>query len=328
MNNQPEIESGIRERLNEIKGVPPRNPQAAARGRARFLAQAASAREAQRSTGWRSIFRVQQFAMNMAVTLIVIIGLLAGAGTTVKAAQSELPGEPLYVVKTFSEDVSLQLQSSPQAKVDRLMQLAQTRVEEMTRLIEAGQTPPEQVRLRLEQHLQQALQLCSNMDDAELNQMLPQVRDQLQQQEQALQSLQVDATQNTQPILERTSTMLQTQLHMVNDGLGNHELFRNAVHNGFHYGQTQTPPAAMPLLPSTPYQVQGGPVTTPPGNQGNGNSVGPNPNPGEPRPHVTPTPRNPATDPGNNAGGNNKDKGKDPKTKDPKDNKPSTKTPK
>jgi hypothetical protein len=327
MKTQTEIESMLRERLNEIKDVPARNPRAAARGRARFLTQAVMAREARRPNSWMPIFSTRRFALNMAVTLLVIASLLLGGGTTVKAAQDDLPGQPLYAVKTFSEDVSLQFQNNPEAKVDRLMQLAQIRVEEMSRLIEAGQTPPEQVRLRLEQHLQQVLQLYSNMDDATLTQELPQLRDQLQQQESAMQRLMIHAAQGAQPVLENTRTMLQLQLHVVNDGLLNHEAFRNTVRNGVNYEEVQTP-AAMPSTTSVPHGEQNGQATTPPGNQGNGNGVDPTTNPGEPRPHVTPTPKTDHPTPGNNAGGNDKNKDKD-KDKDPKDkNDKATKKPK
>ena len=316
MNNQTEIESRIRERLNEIKGVPPRNPQAAARGRARFLTQAVSAREAQRQTGWRPIFRMRQFALNMAVTLAVIVGLLVGGGTTVKAAQNNLPGEPLYAIKTFSEDVGLQFQSNPEARVDRLMQLAQTRVDEMSRLVATGRTPPEQVSRRLQQHLSQALQLCSSMDDSALDQKLPQLHTELQKQEQELRQLQAHAAQGSESILEQTNAMLAAQLNVVDTGLQNHQAFRETVNNGMHYGQTQTAPVAVPSPISTPALGDNSQPTTPPGNPGNGNpgnGVGLTDNPGQSQTHVVPTPRNDHPTPVNNAGGNdnNKDKDKD-----------------
>jgi hypothetical protein len=324
MNNQTEIETAIRERLEEIKAVPPRNPQVAARARARFLTQAASAREAQRNKGWRPIFRMQQFAMNMAVALAVIVGLLVGGGTTVKAAQDDLPGEPLYAVKTFSEDVSLQFQTNPAARVDLLMQFAQTRVDEMARLVESGRTPPESLNIRLEQQVQQALTLCSNLDDAALHQKLPQVRDELQQQERDLQNLQAHAGQGALPRLEQTRAMLRGQLNVVDTGMVDPAAFRNNVHNGIKSEQLQTPPAVEPTVISTPLSdEQNGQATTPPGGPENGNGVGPTMKPGESQEHVTPTPRNDHPTPGNNAGGNNnKDKDKDPKDKDPKNDKP------
>jgi hypothetical protein len=275
MNNQPEIESIVQEKLNKLKLVPERTPQAAKRARAHFLAQAVSASEFQRHKGWKSIFRKEQFAMNLLVSVLVIAGLLAGGGMTVKASQNDLPGEPLYAVKTFSENVSLEFQNSPDAKVERLMELAQTRVQEMSQMVESGQTPPDQVRLRLEQHLQQAFQVCSNMDDAALDPTLRQVRDQLRQHERDMERLQTHAGQNAQPILERIRIMLQARLQLANDGLQNHEMFRNTVRNGLRYGQTQTPPAPAPSTPIAPNGQQNG-QATPQAGPGNGNGPGPN----------------------------------------------------
>jgi len=321
MNNQPDSEAIVQERLDVLMEVPEPDPRVVARARARFLAQAVSADEFQRHNGWKSIFRKEQFAMNILVSVLVIVGLLAGGGMTVNAAQNDLPNEPLYGVKTWSENVSLQFQNNPEAKVERLMELTQTRIQEMTHLIESGQTPPDQVRLRLEQHLQQAFQVCSNMDDAALDRTLLQLRDQLQQHERDMQNLQVHAGQDALPILERTRTMLQIRLQVADDGMQNHEMFRNAVRNGFHYGQTQTPPTSVPSTPSAPNGQQNG-QSTPQAGSDNGNGSGPNgqqngqstpqagPNnsngPGS-NPSVTPMQNNGGngSGSGNNSGGNN-----------------------
>lgn len=321
MKNQTKFESLIQERLDELKAVPPRNPQVAARARARFLAQAVAASEARRNKGWGFLFRKQQFAMNLAVAMVVIVGLFVGGGKTVRAAQDDLPNEPLYAIKILSEDVSLQFENDPEVKADRLMELTQTRIQEITLLVESGQTPPERVRLRLEQQLQQTLQLYSTMEDAVLDQKLLQFRKQLQQYERDMQGLQVRAAQDEQPILEHTRTMLQTQLQLVNDGLVNHEAFRDTVQNGFHYGQTQTPPPT--AEPTTTPQVHqpGGQATSQPGNSGNGNGLGPNNDPDKSHLHVTATPKNDNSgngpDFGNNPGEKDKGKDKGPKGGDP-----------
>ncbi|HSK88190.1 MAG TPA: DUF5667 domain-containing protein [Anaerolineales bacterium] len=305
MNNHTEAESIVQEHIGELKSVPERASRAATRARARFLTQAVSGEEFQRHKGWNAIFRTEQFAMNILISILVIAGLLAGGGATVKAAQDDLPGEHLYGIKTWSEDVSLQFQNNPEARVERLMALAQTRVQEMTQMVEAGQTPPDQIRLRLEGHLQQALQLCSNMQDTALDRTLLQLRDQLQQQDRDMQRLQIHSTQDAQPILERTRTMLQTQLHVVDDGLLNHEIFRNTVRNGFHYGQTQTPPTAAPTTPPTPHRQQNNQATPQADPEGN-NGPGPNPDPGGPNPSMTPMPSQDGsgTGSGSNPGGN------------------------
>ena len=116
MKDQTELESKVQEWLEEIKPVPARNPQAAARGCAQFLGQAVSADEFRRHKGRKSIFRKERFAMNMIVSILVIAGLLFGGGATVNAAQNDLPNGPLYGLKLWSEDLGLQFQNNPEKK--------------------------------------------------------------------------------------------------------------------------------------------------------------------------------------------------------------------
>lgn len=311
MNEQ--IETRIKERLDEIKAVPARDPKAAARGRATFLSQAVSASESRRHRGWNSIFRKEQFAMNAILSILVLAGLLFGGGATVSAAQDDLPNQPLYAVKTWSEDLSLQFQNNQEEKVNRLMELAQTRVQEMAKLNELGEPVPDQVRLRLEQHIQQALQTCTTMDDATLDRTLLQLRDRLQQQDRDMERLQLHTqSQDTLQLLTQTRTMLRERLRLVEDGLLNHEMFRYRIQTGFRYGQDEelTPPAqnqnqngpqnGQPILtPGGPNTQPGGPNLEPGGTstgpgEPNADPGGPNTSPGGPNP---------------DAGGNNNDSG-------------------
>ncbi|HSO12354.1 MAG TPA: DUF5667 domain-containing protein, partial [Anaerolineales bacterium] len=273
MRNQNELESVVKEWLDEIKPVPPRNQQMASRGRAQFLGKAVSALQFPRQKGWISIFRKERYAMNAILSILVIAGLLFGGGATVNAAQDDLPNEPLYMVKTWTEDFSLKFQDNQEERVARLMDLAQIRIQEMTRLAEIGEPIPDQVRLRLEQHIQQALQTCANMDDPALERTLLQIRDRLQTQDRDMEQLQFH-TQD--PLLTQTRTMLQQHLRLVEDGLLNHEMFRNQVQNGFQYGQDDdlTPPVqdgngqqyGQPTLtPVAPNTDPGGPNTAPGG---------------------------------------------------------------
>lgn len=233
--------------------------------------------------------------MNVLLSILVVAGLLFGGGATVYAAQDELPNEPLYSVKTWTEDLSLQFQTNQETRVDRLMELARVRVQEMTQLTEANAAIPDQLRLRLEQHIQQALQLSAAMDDATLDRTLLQIRDRLLQQDRDMEQLRLHANQQTQPQLDRTREMLQLQLQLVDEGLANHEMFRNAIRNGFRYGQDdQATPAPQngngsqngqpTLIPAGPNTDPGGPNTDP---------GGPNLNPG-----------NPNSDAGGNTNGN------------------------
>jgi hypothetical protein len=309
MNDQSELELKIRERLEEIKAVPPRDPAVARHARMEFMARAVSASDAQRHKGWISIFRKERFAMNMMISVLVIAGLLFGGGATVSAAQNDLPGEPLYALKMWTEELSLQFQNDPEQKVDRLMKLAQVRVHEMTRLTDAGQPVPDQLRLRIELHVQQALQICSSMPDAALERTLLQLRDRLQEQDRDMERLQIHAQPDAQPVLEHTRTMLQQHLQLVNDGLLNHEMFRNTVRNGFRTGQEDgvTPPGQ-----NDNGQQNGQPTTAPagPNPDPKGTSTGPgepNPDPGGSGPGSGPG------EPNTSPGGPNKDSG-EPKT--------------
>lgn len=225
--------------------------------------------------------------MNMLLSILVLVGLLFGGGATVNAAQDDLPNEPLYGVKLWMEDLSLQWQNNEEATVNRLMELAQVRIQEMARLAEAGEPVPDRVKLRLEQHIQQALQICVNMDDPTLERTLLQLRDRLRDQDRDMEQLQLQTqdklklqTQDqlrlqTQDQLQQqlqTRTMLQERLLLVEDGLQNRELFRYQVQNGYQYGQDDelTPPA------QNGNTEQNGQPATEPG--------GPNLTPGEPNP--------------------------------------------
>ncbi|MGB8980452.1 MAG: hypothetical protein WCC12_01105, partial [Anaerolineales bacterium] len=187
-------------------------------------------------------------------------------------------------------------------KAERLMDLIQTRTQEMTRMAEAGETIPDQLRVRLEQHLQQTLQVCSNMDDPALDRTLLQLRDQLQQHDRQMQQLQVHALPDAQPILERTRTLLQTRLQLVESGLTNHEMFRNTVRNGFNDGQTETPPPDLTSTPPAPtgQQNQNGQPTQAGPDDGSG--PGPNPEPGGLNPGMTPVPGDGGNGPGSGDG--------------------------
>ena len=244
--------------------------------------------------------------MNMIVSFLVVTSLLFGGGATVNAAQNDLPGEPLYTLKVWSEDVGLQFQNNQETKVDRLMEMAETRVQEMTELAAEGKPIPDSVRQRLEQHLHQALQLCTSMDDATLDRTLLQVRDRLQKQDQEMDRLQLHTqSQDTLQLLTQTRTMLQERLHLVEGGLLDHEMFRNTVRNGFQHGQED--PATPPAPAQNQNMQQNGQPTTVPGGS-DVNPGGPNENSG----NDTVSPGGPNTDPGGpnvDPGGPNTDSG-------------------
>ena len=292
--NQHEIDNELRTKLEEIKSVSPRDPTKTMRGRASFLNEAlkieatVSGRGFLRHTRWIP-FGKEKLVMNAVISIIVIAGLLFGGGATVNAAQDDLPGQPLYGIKTASEDVSVQLENNPEAKIVRLMELAQIRIQEMMQLIEKGETPPDQVRDRLEQHLREALQTCTNLDDATLDRTLLQLRDQLRLQDRDMDQLQLHANPDAQLLLERTRTMLQLRLQVVEDGLLNHEQFRYTIRNGQEDDQTLPTPNGEQNTEQN--REQNGQPTSSPGGS-NLEPGGPNTDSGGPNADATPGPNN------------------------------------
>jgi hypothetical protein len=230
----------------------------------------------------------------------VITGLLFGGGTAVSAAQDDLPDQPLYQLKLWTEAVSLQFQNQPEEKVERLMELAQLRVQEMVQLAEEGNPVPDQVRQRLEQHIQQALQICGELEDAELEGCLLQLQEQLQYRYREMEQLMTNAPEGVEPIMEQTRTMLQLHLNLVGDGLLDPEMFRNIVRNGFRFGQEDD--EMVPPFQNGSGQQNGQPASSPGGPNTapdilHDKELGPHPDEGGPN--------NVNGDPNSNNGGEN-----------------------
>jgi len=177
--------------------------------------------------------------MNALISLALATALILGGGATAVAAQDDLPNQPLYQVKLMTENAALAMTGDPQLQANMLMNMAQTRVEEMAALAEEGVIPPDQVRVRLQEQLQQTLNLAAEMDDVTLTQTLLQLRDQLQTQDRIMQQLQTHVDAETDPLLTQTRLMLQDCLRLVDDGLVDPQGFRYAMTNQMQYGQDE-----------------------------------------------------------------------------------------
>lgn len=241
--------------LDEIKPASARNPQAAARARSRFVAQAVSASEERRHNWWTTIFQQKEkFAMNMLMSALVILGLLFGGSATVSAAQDDLPNQPLYQLKLMSEDAKVWLASDPGLKIEMLMEQVQTRTEEMAALTLAGITPPAELTIRTQERIQQALHIASSLDDASMVVAMEQIRTHLQTQEQLMIRLQDGSCTECEPILQQTREMLHNQLGQIESDLIDPEAFRNQNQNQVRTTQTPlaTGSAVTPQTSCTP----------------------------------------------------------------------------
>ena len=289
MNNSTP-DSNIEGRLEELQDVPPRNPLQVASGRTRFLNEAAEYEQAVslgaqvRQSGWIFQIRKEKFAMNALVSLILAASLLLGGGATVAAAQDDLPNQPLYQLKLWTENAKVAMTGEPQEQATLLMNMAQTRVQEMAALVEMGITPPDQLRDRLQDHLHQTLMLASNMDEPIRDQTLLQLRDCLQTQDRILERLQLHVDTETEPLLTRTRQMLHTQLQLVDDGLADPQGFQYMLENQMRYGQDEevVPEPNQQGTPGFHQNEESGQPAEAPGT-GTGNEMPGGPNPDSPQ---------------------------------------------
>jgi hypothetical protein len=220
--------------------------------------------------------------MNVLVALILAASLLLGGGATVVAAQDDLPNQPLYQLKLWTENAALAMNADPQEQANLLMNMAQNRVQEIAALAGMGATPPEQVPLRLEQHLRQTLQLAAGMDDETREPVLLQLQERLRTQERIMEQLQTHANPETELLLTRTRQMLQAHLLLVEEGLANPQGFRYMIQNQMQYGQDEEI-SPEPNQQGEPGFHQNGTNGQPGEGPGSGNGSS-NDTPGEPNP--------------------------------------------
>ncbi len=227
-------QSKVLSKLQELKEVPARDPQAAEKGKARFLAQAKMLNRSavtylpvQRHSNWKqSLF--QERKMGTLITIIMAIGLVFGGSTaTVFASQDSAPNEFLYPVKLISEDVQLGLVQKPQSKVELALGYALERIDEISELREAGLMPPDAVFARLENQINLAIQYALSLQNQDRDMALLRIKDQLQERERLMDQDPED------PTLLRTRTILQQRIHLVESGIANPEGLYNELRSGW-----------------------------------------------------------------------------------------------
>ncbi|MGB9776649.1 MAG: DUF5667 domain-containing protein [Anaerolineae bacterium] len=272
MKPQEELDPQVARYLDALQSVPPRDPRRAARTRARFIAQAVSARPAPRHKGWTLIlFGKERSMVQILVSLLLVVASLAGFTGTLYAAQDDLPGQALYPLKTWSEDVRVALTADPARQVERLMDMTQRRVEEAVALTQAGQVPPETVFQRMEQHLYRAMERAAAQGDEQMARTLARVEARLR----AMQQMLSDAPQT--PVRERMWTQLEAWRRLAEVGEIAPAQFRQQIRERVRQNIPASPEPSGPRSPlGTPGAGPGPmPTATPGAGPGPGHGPGP-----------------------------------------------------
>jgi hypothetical protein len=152
-----QMDPRLLEKLDLLRPTSPRKPEAAAQGRAKFLAELETLELASPErnrkgflAGWlsnqgetRTAYAGKQKARysfrSAFLVIILLVFLFGGAGMTALAAQSALPGDVLYPIKTSMEQAQLTLSTSPSERAHLQLEFAERRLLEIAGLIDEEQ---------------------------------------------------------------------------------------------------------------------------------------------------------------------------------------------
>jgi hypothetical protein len=156
------------------------------------------------------------------ITLSAIFALAIGG---VDAAQSSLPGTPLYTLKSNWESVQLSLTNDPYALAERSITNATSRVQEAIGLAGSSRDIPTDLALQYQASLNQALQAASGLDESKRSQLLNHINTQLalhqqllSQEKSQIQNRSVSA-QNQLALMLKTAQQTQEQVRLrINQG--------------------------------------------------------------------------------------------------------------
>lgn len=152
--------------------------------------------------------RKNQFVFRaVAVTLVIFVLLFGGVSITRVAAQSALPGDAFYPVKTTIEQARLSLAQNAGDRAQMKMSFAEQRLQEMDALIKEGRYGEvDQVVLAFESNINSAileLQLVAKADPARASQLALEITSALTRYSQTLTNLVVNVPDNVKPEINR-----------------------------------------------------------------------------------------------------------------------------
>lgn len=284
--------------LDPLRDAPSMDLPTIAHEKSRFLSKAEELRQDLTSSttatqqGWRwniiSFFQLRPtsaLVKAMVATLIVLV-ILVGSSFTVYAAQSSLPGETLYTVKAWSEDIRLSMTTTTQAKLDLILTYTNRRADEINRLAVIGKTLPEQTSIRYQGELDSALLLAAEMNDEQMQNALGKIKRQAEKQGMTLEELITNLPAQAEPAIVHLQERLQEQINLSTFGEEDPQAFRLQVrarqhgHSGTFKktpGSNSSTPTATEasgtLIPGNDENENGKPKTTQVpghGNQGTG----------------------------------------------------------
>lgn len=247
MSQNDKLDPELQNAIDQLKQILPRDERATARGRQRFLSEAESlqsskpAHASTRDNRWESIFRRRKHwrISTVQIALVVMVIAFGSSAATVYAAQDALPNEPLYSLKTWTEDVRVNFVDGPEARADLLLDFSSRRAGEVVAQSEKGVPISESAMVRQQQQLGIALQLAARLDNVGMNRVLMRAQKAI--------DYQVQVTESTGN--QTVSDVLEAQRSVIRNAIENQTAFRQSI--GAWMGQVPPFPTVFPTFAAT-----------------------------------------------------------------------------
>ncbi len=258
--------------LAPLRQAPGMDPMVSAEAKKQFILQGESLRQGlnlrpgardkqikPEPTNIFGMFQRKPILKALAAIIIAVVIILSGSTITVAAAQSSLPGDPLYSVKSWSEEVRLSLAFSTKTKLNLTLDYTNRRVDEIQSLLAGGKAVNDQTSDRFQQELDSALQLAARLDDSQIQFALGQIKKHAENQGMTIEELMILLPSQAEPAIIRLQERLNEQVQLSSFGESDPEAFRaqmrerQQIHKELK-DSTKTEPAesGMPGITVTP----------------------------------------------------------------------------
>jgi hypothetical protein len=195
--HEDQFDTDLSQLLDQLGSTPSRNQAAVERSRQRFVTELQSLTAAQRSRSrWNQLANwfnrytnkegvtmsspKKRLVLTYVVAIILVaVVLFGGSGMTVLAAQSAIPGDALYSVKTSLEQTRFSMARDAGNRAELQIQYAGLRLQEIEKLIAAGRFQKVAAATQeFEGHIQSALaelNMVSSQDPQRASELLTQI---------------------------------------------------------------------------------------------------------------------------------------------------------
>ena len=158
-------------------------------------------------------------AQIIAIVMMATALLGGGGAAAVYASQESLPGETLYPLKTWSEDMRIGISTDAETDLQLNLQFAERRMAEIAAMAGHDDDHAAQAVLRLQNHLNQALEATGQVSQEQALPAMQRVRQTLQTQQSLMQQLMGNPDPAATPVMTQSRQMFQQQLHVMENQL-------------------------------------------------------------------------------------------------------------